>query len=464
MLTKTDIKQEIKSNLRLSVPFIASQTIYSLSGFVGTAMVARLGQVSLAASVLVSMLWFTLSILFFGILNAVSVAVSHQYGAKDGEGINRFMGQAYVIGFLMSIIMILLLLCLPYLLSYSHQPANVLHQARLYTYALMWTVPSLIYLIITEQFLGGIGKAKVVLVTSVIIVPLEITAIYILMFGKLGLPPLGISALGFGFALSYFTTAVGLTLYLCLTKAYKNYHIYRHINQFHLASLNMLIKIGLPLGLAQGIEVSGFAILTLWMGHFGTTMLAAHQIVMQFLGLMVTLLFAMSQAVTVRLGHLAGANDYRKLPGAVVIGLGLSFAVIVLVVLGFNIYHLPLLSLDINIHDIHNAQLITDTLSIFTIVAFWLIIENFRIIGQGGLRGLKDTISLFIIAAISFWGVGLPMAYLLGFHTTMGGHGLWWGFSVGIVVGAIITLWRLYYLLRSDRQSFLKTRLEAKRT
>lgn len=461
MLTKADIKQEIKSNLRLSLPFIASQTIYSLSGFVGTAMVAHLGQVFLAASVLVSMLWFTLSILFFGILNAVSVAVSHQFGAKDSEGINRFMGQAYVIGFFMGILMALILLCLPYLLSYSDQPAYVLYQAKLYTHALIWTVPSLIYLVITEQFLGGIGKAKVVLVTSIIIVPLEIAAIYILMFGKFGLPALGISALGFGFALSYFVTAVGLTMYICFAKAYKHYHIYRHLNQFHLVSLKMLAKIGLPLGIAQAIEVSGFAVLTLWMGHFGTTMLAAHQIVMQFLGFMVTLLFAMSQAVTVRLGHLAGAGEYHKLSGVVIVGLGLSFGIIVLVVSGFNVYDLQLLSLDINIHDAHNAVMITDTLSLFAIVALWLIIENFRIIAQGALRGLKDTLTLMVIAVISFWLVGLPMAYLFGFHTRMGGHGLWWGFSIGITVGAMIMLCRLYHLLRKDRLTLLQQRLDA---
>ena len=448
MLTKTELIQEIKGNLRLSLPFIASQTIYSISGFVGTAMVAHLGQTSLAASVLVSMLWFTLSILFFGILNAVTVAVSHLYGAKDTQGIDRSMGQAYIIGLFMSVIMILILFYLPHLLPYSHQPAAVLSQAKHYIYSYIWTVPSLIYLIITEQFLGGIGKAKVVLTTSIIIVPLEIITIYILMFGKFGMPALGISAIGFGFALSYFITSVGLTLYICMAKAYKKYHIYSYIHQFHLQSILSLAKIGLPIGIAQTIEVSGFAVLTLWMGHFGTTMLAAHQIVMQFLGLMVTLLFAMSQAVTVRLGHHVGAGEYLKLSRVIIVGLGLSLILISLVVSGFNIFDVSLLGLDIDIYDPHNATLIADTLSLFEIVAIWLIIENFRIIAQGALRGLKDTLSLMTIAVIGFWIVGLPMAYLLGFHTNMGGHGLWWGFSTGITVGAIISLARLYCLLR----------------
>ncbi len=459
MLSKADLKQEVKSNLYLSLPFIASQTIYSLSGFIGTAMVAHLGQAQLAANILVSMLWFTLSTLFFGILNAINITVSHQFGAKDKQGISRFMGQAYIVGIFMSILMVLLLLCLPHLLPYSHQPSNVLNQAKFYTYSLVWTVPSLIYLIITQQFLAGIGKTKVVLTTSVLIVPLEIAIIYILMFGKLGLPSFGISALGYGFALSYFITAIGLTLYIHNSKSYKNYRIYSYISRFHIDTIKIIIKTGLPLGFVLGIEVSGFAILTLWMGHFGTTMLAAHQIIMQFLSFLLTLFVAMSQAVTIRLGHLAGAGYYHKLSGAIIVGLGLGFFLALFIVVIFNIYNLQLLGLDINVQDPKNKLLISDALNLFAIVTFLLIIENFRIISNGALRGLKDTISLLIITIISFGFVGLPVAYVLGFYTQMGGHGLWWGFLIGIAVGAMLMLCRLCHLLHKSRQPLLKIRV-----
>src|SRR3989338_4425647 len=91
------IKNETKGNLSLSIPLIASQLIYASSGFVGTALVARLGEDALAASVLVSTIWMTLSVLFFGILNAISVLVSHQFGAKNQQAISEIMGQSYYI-------------------------------------------------------------------------------------------------------------------------------------------------------------------------------------------------------------------------------------------------------------------------------------------------------------------------------------------------------------------------------
>ena len=103
------IKSEIKDTISLSIPLIASQLIYACSGFIGTAMVAHLGQDALAASVLVSMIWMSLSVFFFGILNSVSVLVSHQFGANNDKAISEIMGQAFILGIIVTIIMVLLL-------------------------------------------------------------------------------------------------------------------------------------------------------------------------------------------------------------------------------------------------------------------------------------------------------------------------------------------------------------------
>src|SRR3990167_9161835 len=92
------IKGEIRNTLSLSIPLITSQLIYASSGFIGTALVARLGIDALAASVLVSTIWMTLSVLFFGLLNSISVLISHQYGVKNHRAISEIMGQAFLLG------------------------------------------------------------------------------------------------------------------------------------------------------------------------------------------------------------------------------------------------------------------------------------------------------------------------------------------------------------------------------
>ena len=442
------IKSEMKSTLSLSIPIISSQLVYASSNFISTAMVARLGENALAASVLVSMIWMTLSVLFFGILNSVSVLIAHQYGAKNNNAISEIMGQSYLLGIIVSVCIIILLCSMPLFLHWTTQPPAVLELAYQYMFALLWTVPGLVILIISEQFLAGINHAKLVLYISFLVVPIEIPLIYFLIFGKFGLPACGVAGVGYGFAITYTLTAIGLLLYLVKSQYYRHFRIFNGINKINLHYLKELVSIGLPIGFMHVIEVSTFALTTFWIAWFGTTMLAAHQIVFQYLSFAITLVFAMSQAVTVRVGHAVGRQDLLGVRYASYVGMMLNFVCIVIVALAFYLQPEFFLRLDIDIYNPSNADLVRDASILLSICGILLLFDNFRIIGFGALRGLKDTRFPMYSSFLGFWLVGLTTAYLLSTVFHLEGRGIWWGLTAGIASGAIIVLLRLRYLLR----------------
>lgn len=442
------IKNEINDTLSLSLPLVASQLIFASSGFIGTVMVAHLGQDALAASVLVSMIWFSLSVLFFGILNSVSVLVSHQYGAKNYKTISDIMGQAYLLGIFICGFIILIMSTMPLFLRLSHQPPAVLVLARQYMNALMWTIPGLVLIIINEQFLAGLGRTKLVLRISLLVVPVEIPLIYLLIFGKFGLPACGVAGIGYGFAITYTVTAILLTLYLLKSSYYRKFHIFAGIRSLYWPYLKELINVGLPMGFMHVIEVSTLAVITFWIGRFGTTLLAAHQIVIQYLGFVITLVFAMSQAVTVRVGHAVGRKDLSNVYYAIYVGMLLNFICILIIALAFYFVPQLFLQIDVDIHKAANAPLIHDATMLLVICSFLLIFENFRIIGFGALRGLKDTRFPMYASLVSFWMIGLSLAYLFGFYFNFQGKGIWWGLTLGIASGAFIVIFRLQRLLK----------------
>lgn len=443
------IKQEFKDTFSLSIPLIASQLIYACSGFIGTAMVAHISQDALAASVLVSMIWMSLSVLFFGILNAISVLVSHQFGAKNNQAISQIMGQAFILGIVLTIAMVLLLLTMPFFLRFTSQPPNVLNLAIQYMHALMWTIPGLITLIICEQFLAGVNQAKLVLRISLLVVPIEIPIIYLLIFGKWGLPECGVAGIGYGFATTYTTVAILLTLYLTKSKRYRIFGIFNSIRKIDPHRLKELFRVGLPMGCMHVIEVSSFALATFWIAQFGTTMLAAHQIVMQYLSFAITIVFAMSQAVTVRVGHAVGRQDLSKIYYAIYVGMSLNFIYILIVALALYFFPHFFLRLDMDIHDAANALLIRDSSLLLSICSVLMIFDNFRIIGFGALRGLKDTKFPMYSSFIAFWVIGLSFSYLFGFYFQGGGQGIWWGLTLGIACGAAIVFLRVKWLLKT---------------
>lgn len=437
------LKSEIKNNLSISVPLMLSQLIYAASSFIGTAMVAQLGEDALAASVLVSTIWMSTAVFFFGLLNAVSVLVAHQYGAKDDTAISKTMGQSFIFGAILLILMMLLFLFIPYLLKYSSQPETVLLLATDYLYAMLWQIPALILLIIYEQFLAGIHLAKIVLRISLMVVPIEIPLIYLLIFGKLGLPTCGISGIGYGFAITYTSTALFMTFYFIKSPYYKRFGIFKRIRSLELTSLLELIRIGLPLGFMHLIEVSTFAVATFWIGRFSTTWLAAHQIVIQYQSFLINVAFAMSQGLTVRVGYLIGSKNIAAVSYAITAGMLLSGIGSIFIVALFLFAPYLIISLDLNIRDPAQAPLVTASVALLQIAALLMICDNFRILGFGALRGLKDTRFPMLASFLTFWLIGLGSAYVFAFVLHQQTIGIWWGLTVGIATGAVIVLARV---------------------
>ncbi|EKD70646.1 MAG: hypothetical protein ACD_46C00463G0008 [uncultured bacterium] len=443
------IRNEIKETLSIGIPMISSQIIYASSGFLGTAMVAQLGENALAASVLVSSIWMSLSVLFFGILNSVCVLVAHQYGAKNEAAISKIMGQAFILAGILCVIMLGILSSMPLFLHWSNQPPAVLSLARSYMTSLLWTVPGLLTLITIEQFLAGINRAKIVLRISLLVVPIEVPLIYMLIFGKFGLPACGVAGVGYGFAITYTGTAICMLIHLNKSHFYQRFGIFKAVNTINFAYLGELFRVGLPMGLMNVIELSTFAFATFWIARFGTTFLAAHQIIMQYLGFAITLVFAMSQAVTVRVGHAVGEQNLMRVHYASYVGMGLNFIAVSIISLGFYFIPTFFLHLDMNILDPKNAPLIRDASSLLSICAALLIFDNFRIIGFGALRGLKETRFPMFASFFSFWVIGLSSAFLFGFTWQFGAKGIWWGLTFGIACGAVIVLLRLGMLLQT---------------
>lgn len=442
------IKYEIKENLSLSIPLTAAQLIYSCSGFIGTALIAHLGEDALAASVLVSTIWMSLSMMFFGMLNSISVLIAHQYGARNKQAISEIMGQSFILGALVCVPIILTLLSTPLIFRYTDQPAAVLNIATEYMYALILTIPGLIVLVVIEQFLSGINRAKFVLRISFIVVPIEIALIYVLIFGKFGFPACGVAGIGYGFAITYTLTAIGLIWYLAKSKHYSHFNIYEGITTFKFKYIKELVKIGLPMGLMGMIEVSTFAVMTLWIAKFGTTILAAHQIAMQYLGFFITFIFAMSQAVTVRVGYEVGRQNVPGIYYALYIGLFLNTICMIVVAIAYFIFPNVFLYLDVNVHDPLNTRLVQDATNLLIISGILMIFDNFRIIGFGALRGLKDTKFPMYISFLTFWVIGLTLAYFFGFYLKFNGLGIWLGITLGIASGAVLVLWRLFKILQ----------------
>jgi MATE family multidrug resistance protein len=222
---------------------------------------------------------------------------------------------------------------------------------------------------------------------------------------------------------------------------------------FHLAPLVSLLRLGVPIGLMQGLELGAFAAIGVLMGVLGTREMAAHQIAINLASLTFMVPLGVGAAAAVRVGHAAGAGDAvaarESTRAAIVCGVGF------MVVSGVILLLVPA-----RIAAIYTTELPVAALAatLIPIAGIFQVFDGIQAVCAGALRGLGDTRVPFIINLAGFWLVGFPVSIGLGFYTSLRAVGLWWGFVAGLGAVAIMLLARVERRLRG---SIARTTVEA---
>jgi MATE family multidrug resistance protein len=435
-------KKNLYPLLALAIPLVITGLIQSSVFFFQTLFIAHLGQEALAAGALVSWLFGTLFVILFGTLSSINVLVAHKHGANDEHSISLIVRDGLWLAILLSIPAFLLFWNIAPLLAFAGQNQAIVQLATSYLHAMAWgLLPSFVMIALLEIMIG-LGRTRHILFFNIISVTLNIFVSFALVFGKFGLPALGIDGAGWGMTISDWITATLLGATVLVKREYKPY--FRHLmTPAQPSYLIELLRIGLPMGAMYCVEVAFFLTLTLLMGSFGSQFLAANQITLQYIGLFTAVIFSIAQAITVRMGHLFGAGEIRASITASYMGIYLAMAFMMIVAIAYFFFPESLISIDINTHDPENSNLIYHAKQFLMIGALFQIVEAIRISLFGALRGLKDTHFTLLISILSFWGISLPVGYLLATYFHFAGAGLWWGMVLGSTIGIILLSYRL---------------------
>ncbi len=427
--------------LALAIPLIASGLVEASLGFTSTIFLSHLGAKILAIGSLVAWFFATLMIILWGLFSAVSVSVSNRHGAKDELGIAYVIRDGFWLAIGLTIPTTILIWNMSPILHALGQSEELVSIATPYLHALSWSIlPDFLGLLLI-QLVIGLGHARTNLVFIISWVILNITADYVLIFGHLGFPAMGIVGLGWGTSFSFWVTTVAWFAYLLCRQQYRPY--FKHLFSFSAPYYyKELITVGLPAGVMWCIEVVFFFAMFLIIGHMGVQYLAAAQVAMQYIGLFVAVLFSIAQAVTVRMSNRLGANDLDAGKNAVHSGLLIALSLMSLLAVCAWVFPDYLIAVDFNPHLLRNA-IVTYYAKIFLSIGVgFLLLEAVRITLFGALRGLKDTRSTLIGSLLSFWLIAFPLGYAFSYYTNMGSIGMWLGLLMSGFFGVGFLCWR----------------------
>lgn len=431
------IKNDLSPLLKLVVPLATTGIMQASVFFFETAFLAHVSQTVLAAGALVSWLFGTLVTVVYGTLSSINILISHQYGANDHDGISQVVRDGLLLAVLMVIPLFLLFWNIPPVFLLLGQNPAIVSLATSYLHAMAWGILPNVIIIALLEFLMGLGHARTIMVFSSLSVSLTIFWSYTLIFGKFGLPALGIAGAGWGMTISYWVTVLVLVTYI-LSKENYNRYFYNLLPLRKPIFLWELLHVGLPMGAMLCIEVGFFFALTLVMGSISPLLLAANQVTLQYMGTLMAIIFSIAQAVTVRMGHFLGAKKISLAERTGYAGVFVSAIFMGIIAIIYWFFPSILISIDFNVHHPDNAGIIHDIEKLLVISALFQIFEAMRISLFGALRALKDTRFTLFTSILSFWCIALPIGYILATRYHFGGAGLWWGMVMGASFSVVL--------------------------
>ena len=423
---------QIKKSALIAFPLIITQVVQMGISVTDTIMIGWLGPAELAALTLASALLFIMYIWIYGFPNAGVALISQARGRKDFTYARRVFRMGVWLVSIASLFSIAALTQTDQILRFLGQKDELILFAVDYMVIAKWTILPFMIFTMFRSFLMSIDRAYIIFWVSIIGLVFNAVLNYLLIFGKFGAPRLEIQGAAIASVSSSVLMLLLILTYTQFAKSTRDFNLFKRIYKLDTNTLLHVFKLGFPIGLTTLVEVSSFNAATVLMGWVGKIELAAHGILMQIFALAFMISLGISQAATIRVGILLGANNIIELRKAAmsiyILGLGVSILVILALLLSGNFF--ITLFLDQGIPK-SNEVLEYASVLIFFGIAFHFF-DCGQILSLGLLRGLSDTRLPFYLSIISFWGIGISVAFYLSTYTDFGGFGVWIGLGLGL--------------------------------
>lgn len=443
-LQKIAWMSELRSMLALAWPLILTNLAQNALMTSDVILMGWLGSDALAAGALGTNLYFALLIFGIGLVSATAPVIAEELGRQrhSVREVRRTVRQGFWAALTVAIPIWVISWNGEVILLATGQEPVLAKVAAEYMRALQWSLlPFLLYLVL-RSFLSALERPGWALVIGLLALPINLAAAYCLMFGKFGLPELGLVGAGYGTVVSSTFMFVALAVVISLDRQLRRYHLFGRFWRPDWPRYRSLWRIGVPIGLTMAFEVTIFNAAALLMGRIGANELAAHAIALQIASLCFMVPFGISQAATVRVGRAYGAQDEDGVTraGWTAFALGVGFMVFTALLM-LIAPHL-LISAFLDMTDPKNLPVIGYAVSFLILAALFQIADGAQAVGAGMLRGLQDTRIPMVYAALGYWVVGLPLGVWLAFGTELRGVGIWIGLATGLAVVAGLMLWR----------------------
>lgn len=432
----------IRATLKIGAPLIAAQLTQQAIQVTDTVMLGWLSAEALAAGVLATTLFFIGFIAGTGFAYAVMPMASSAAGAGDVRGVRRVVRMGLWVGALVvSVLMVPLWFAGP-IFRLTGQDPELIELAVQYLGVAQWALYPAVAVMVLRSYLSALERTQVVMWATLAGAGLNVVLNWMFIFGNWGAPALGIRGAAIATLGSQTLILMLLVAYALSRPALKKYELFVRFLRPDWEAFREVLRLGLPISATILAEVGMFSVSSLLMGRLGTIPLAAHGIALQVISVIFMIPLSLASAGTVRVGHALGRHDSHGLDRGARTVMAMSLAVALSGALVLWLLPEPLVRAFLDNDEPQRAAIVATGTGLLAVAAVFQVVDTLQVISVGLLRGLSDTRVPMWMAVASYWGLGIPAAWVLAFPLGMGGIGVWIGLALGLSAAAVMLTWR----------------------
>jgi MATE family multidrug resistance protein len=428
---------ELAAMVSLAVPVVLSELGWVAQGVVDNIMVGRLGPAAIGAVALGNAVYYTPALFGIGLLLGLDTLVAQAYGRRDHDECHRWLAQGVYLACIVTPPLMILTAALSYGFTRFGVIPEVASLSGPYLRLLNWgTLPLLLYGG-TRRYLQGVGQVRVITLTYVLANLMNWFGDWVLIYGKLGFPSLGVNGSAISTCIARVSMAVALLGFAWRYERKRGHPLFAHWAGIQMDRLRQLVRLGAPAAGQILLEVGAWNLSTFAAGYLTPVALATHTIALNYASISYMVPLGVSAAAVVSVGHAIGAGDPARArrAGWMALALGTGFMVWAGVV--FLVAPRPLIMLYT-----HDARVLALGPSLLWIAAAFQIFDGIQTVSTGALRGLGETRVPMFANLVGYWIMGLPLGFILCFVLRWGVYGMWIGLTLSLVVIASTLLVR----------------------
>lgn len=438
------IREHIRTNFLLAYPVMLSMLGQVMTGVADSVMIGQTGATPLAAASLANVVFILLLTFGIGVSYAITPLVAEADGRKDKHQVIESLRHGFFINLVTGCILVLIGFAMTPTLYFLNQPVDVVDLTIPYLQIILISIfPTMVFQTF-RQFGEGLHRTRMAMIIVITSNLVNIFLNYVLIYGKLGFPALGLNGAGWATLIARTLMGAWMMLYIYYGKSFTGYRPGFELGNYSRKLINRMLHIGIPAGIQFIFEVSAFGFSAVMMGWLGTTALAAHQIAINLATISYMMTSGLGSAATIRVGSYLGQKNVAMLrrAGYTLMGMGavlMTFWGIVFIVAR---YQLPTLYID-------DRAVIAMAGPLLIVAGLFQLSDGMQVVCIGALRGIQDVKIPSLLIFVAYWIIGLPLGYVLGFHLDYGANGIWIGLLIGLTITAVAMFLRFNNLTKN---------------